>query len=133
MNREIIFVNRPAIGIFRGLSDPKAALRIPIQRDDLFDERFGSDQVKVELRMQVELCGGLLGSSRAALRILQRSEFSGEAKLIHISASTHPGDAAEENGAIMGGIEGSVLMPGNGDKRAIGFGTVRKSPFINPH
>src|SRR5204862_439602 len=95
-----------AVGVFRRLADPEPAALIPIEIHDLVDKRLGRDEVDRELGMDLDFSRSFRGSGRSALGITERiAEFAGDAELVDIFPLSSPGDAAEEDGAIVGTVE----------------------------
>ena len=108
-----------AVRIFRRLGDPQAAIRSPLDVHHLVDERLGGHEGDVEIGVNIELGCGFLRRGRAALGITQRGQFFLRAKLIHIRALPRPGDAAQHHGFDVRQVKGLVVVPEQGDERAM--------------
>ena len=122
-----------AVGILGSFADPEAALFVPIDVHHFIDEGLGGDEGEVELGVDLDFGGGLGRGSRAAFGITEGvAEFGGEAEFVGVGAVTGPGDAAEENGAVVGAVEVAVEVTGDGDEGAVGFGGAGERAFVSP-
>ncbi len=123
-----------AVGILGGFGDPQAAALVPVHVHDLVHQRLGGDEGQVELGVDLDLGGGLGRMRRTVGRITEGvAQFLGAAKLVDVGALTGPGDAAEEDGAVVGAVEVLVEVAGNGDERTVGLRGALEAAFVGPH
>ena len=91
-----------AVRVFGGLGDPEAATLIPLDGDGLVDEGFGHDDAGLKARLHLEGGDGLLGAARTTDGVTQVDEVRRDAEFVHVSATTSPGDATLDEGAVAG-------------------------------
>ena len=134
---EVILVHVATSRVLGRLHHPQATLLVPVHRHDLLGHVLVGRQGHIELRMSLEGLERLGSGLRAPGRVLERSQFLGLTELIGVGALTGPGDAAQQNGPVMGSVERVVLVAGDADKgpvRCLGLGQgLLISPQLGPN
>ena len=123
-----------AVGIFGRLADPEAAPLVPVEVHDLVDQRLGGDEGEFELGVELDLGGGFRWMGRATFGVAQRvTGFVAAAEDVDVGALAGPGDAAEQERAVVGAVEIFVAVAGQRHEGAIRFGCAGDGALVGPH
>ena len=109
-----------AVRILRRLRNPEPALVIPVDVHRLVDQRLGGDEGEVELRMDLDLRGGLRRCGRAALDVAQRvTLLVRRQELVDVGPLAGPRDTAQQQRAVVRTVEVLVEVSGDRDEAAV--------------
>ena len=122
-----------AIGVFRSFSHPETAAGVPVKIHRFCDQRLGRDQRHVEVRMHFQIFQGGFRFLRTTFRIGQGGQLLRRAEFIDTGTLAGPGQAPQENGAVVGFLERGVEMARNADKCPVGLGAAFHGPLVGPH
>ena len=107
---------------------------IPVEVHRLGDQRLGGDELHREVGMNLEIRERVRRASAGRLRDTSALEISsGLQNSSRFVALSRPGDAAQQDRAIVRQLEGRVEMPGDADERAIRLRPAFRGLLINPH